>query len=92
MILKPLWKSLDCMFPVGSADVKISVRPSLAGCEAVNSNNQQDHELNLWVTNCLTVCACVCQANRATQTEEEEELTKYPHTLNQPNVSSAAEI
>lgn len=39
MILNPLWKSLGCMFPVGKADVKISVRPSLTGCEAVNNNN-----------------------------------------------------
>jgi len=39
MILKPLWKSLGRMLPVGQADVKISVRPSHAGCEAVNSNN-----------------------------------------------------
>lgn len=39
MILKPLWKSLGWMFPVGQTDVKISVRPSLTGREAVNSNN-----------------------------------------------------
>lgn len=39
MILKPLWKSVGCKFPVGDADVKIRVGPSLTGCEAVNSNN-----------------------------------------------------
>lgn len=83
------------MFPVGQADVKISVRPSLTGCEAVNSNNQQDHELNLWVTDRLTarvrayVCVCVraCSyvkqgeicTNGVTQTKNEG-LTEDPHT------------